>query len=118
MATQREICLRILGSMPSVAPKKMKAPEKGLTIENSAPKASRKVAKCASAGCVCVKAMCRRDGAGRRSRQASPRCAASVEPLGLAGERPASGDLQGADRLQSLLALLLVVFAIGPECAD
>jgi len=43
MATQRDTCLRTFSSSPSVAPKKMKAPESGLTIENSAPNASRNV---------------------------------------------------------------------------
>ena len=45
MPTQRETCERSFGSMPWVAPKKMKAPDSGLTIENSAPKASRNVVK-------------------------------------------------------------------------
>src|SRR5665213_2065704 len=45
MATQRAICACTRGSRPRVAPKKMNAPDSGLTIENSVPNASRKVFK-------------------------------------------------------------------------
>src|SRR6202790_5035673 len=43
MATQRDTCVRTRGSSSRVAPKKMNAPDSGLTIENRAPNASRKV---------------------------------------------------------------------------
>src|ERR1700761_9348897 len=43
IATQRETAARVLGSSSRVAPKKMKAPESGFTMENSAPKASKNV---------------------------------------------------------------------------
>src|SRR5882762_11135728 len=43
MATQRDTFERTRGSSSRVAPKKMNAPDSGLTIENSAPNASRKV---------------------------------------------------------------------------
>jgi hypothetical protein len=50
MATQREIWARVRGSISRVAPKKMKAPESGLTMENNAPNASRKVVNLAPFG--------------------------------------------------------------------
>src|ERR1700728_3743446 len=43
MATQRDTCLRTRGSSSRVAPKKMNAPDIGLTMENRAPNASKKV---------------------------------------------------------------------------
>jgi hypothetical protein len=43
MATQRDTCLRTRGSSSRVAPKKMNVPDSGLTMENRAPNASRKV---------------------------------------------------------------------------
>src|ERR1700722_18975029 len=43
MATQPDTCLRTRGSSSRVAPKKMNAPDIGLTMENSAPNASKKV---------------------------------------------------------------------------
>src|ERR1700726_770195 len=45
MATQRETAERTLGSSSRVAPKKINAPDKGLTMENNAPNASKNVAK-------------------------------------------------------------------------
>src|SRR5712675_529131 len=45
MATQRETAERTLGSSSRVAPKKINAPDRGLTMENNAPNASKNVAK-------------------------------------------------------------------------
>src|ERR1700733_6544221 len=45
IATQRAVAARSVRSSSRVAPKNMKAPESGLTMENSAVKASRKVEK-------------------------------------------------------------------------
>src|SRR5712671_5088437 len=45
MATQRDTAERTLGSSSRVAPKKINAPDKGLTMENNAPNASKNVAK-------------------------------------------------------------------------
>src|SRR6266850_8234059 len=45
MATQRDTAERTLGSSSRVAPKKINAPDRGLTMENNAPNASKNVAK-------------------------------------------------------------------------